>query len=289
MKPLFMLGLLATLLLGGCDNSFDPDAPGDHFFALYGVLDGRRATQQIRVKDLSTSLNVPDQIEAQLTLQELSSGVVVEGRDSLITLDDGERSHLFVVPMQVQPGHAYEVKVTRLGQPTAVSSARISVPSPWAVRIDTTLQQPPDSGHLLQRLVLLGGSLPLVGPVMIEYDVQHLGTGEQRQFSFPRNVLTSTEGLVLFIELTEQVEVIREALGIAPDDDQTLALEQVSLHYTRASTATSPVMEGVGAFGWIAPFESPWALDAETLALLGLMDAQHAGPGLSAQNPASVL
>ncbi|NNF58872.1 MAG: hypothetical protein HKN04_11605 [Rhodothermaceae bacterium] len=279
-RPLFMLGLLATLLMSGCDNAFDPDAPGDHYFALYGVLDGRRATQQIRVEDLAVSLNVPDQIDAQLTVRDLGSGEVSDGRDSLITLDDGERSHLFLVPFLVQPGGAYEVEVTRLGEPTSMSSARITVPSPWAVRVNTTFEQPPDSGQLLQRIVLLDGSLPLVGPVMIEYDVQHRGTGELHQFSFPRDVLTSTEGLVLSIELTEQVESIREALGVAPDDDQALALERVAIHYTRASTETSPVQQGVGAFGWITPFESPWVLDAETLALLGLVDAQGGGLGL---------
>lgn len=264
--------LLAVLLLaGGCDGAFDPQAADDRHFAVYGLLDARQSLQRFRVEDLAGPLDPPEVLPARVTLRDLETGASAEGRDSLVTLDDGSRGHVFVVPLPVMPGRRYEVEVVRSDDPAARTTARVALPAPFVAEPAPPIGEP----DLTQMVTIPAGTLPPSTPLAV-YDVRVVATGAARQVALPQAAFPGTDGLLALVQLSADVATLRDTLGLAPGD--TLALERIALRYVQADTEAAGVTNGLGQLGWVATFESPWRLDIATLDALGLLDAQGTGP-----------
>ena len=106
--------LLPVVLFGiGCDPSFDPLQENDrYFFSIYGYLDASADTQWVRIAPVRDSLNaIPEEIDATVTLEHLTSGEIAVMNDSLFEFFHGVRAHNFWTTMDLQPGETYRLGV----------------------------------------------------------------------------------------------------------------------------------------------------------------------------------
>lgn len=124
-SPLALL-LLAVLIVGsGCDNSIEPLSDRSTF-SIYGYLNLSEQRQFIRVRDVSEPLlgdSASQDIDAAVTLEELSTGTTWALRDSVIAFGD-LYTHNFWTDLTLQPDTEYRVTVTRSDGVTTQATTR---------------------------------------------------------------------------------------------------------------------------------------------------------------------
>jgi len=109
--------VLATMVSGGCDETFSPIAPSEVRLSVFGYLDASADTQWIRVMPIrALMLTSPDSFGATVTLEELGTGRIIALRDSVFRFSDFQNSdvgsegayvHNFWTAERVEPGEAY--------------------------------------------------------------------------------------------------------------------------------------------------------------------------------------
>lgn len=121
----------STLLLGACDDSFSPFAPGARPFTVYGYLDPGADTQWIRVELLRTTVATsPDPNGATVTLQDLATGrrIALRERVGQLSTMTGTSAyvHNYWTTERIAPGTTYRF----MARQTLADSATATVQTP---------------------------------------------------------------------------------------------------------------------------------------------------------------
>ena len=132
--PVSTLSLLLTLLIpAACEKPFEPIAPSDLSFSIYGHLDAAADTQWVRVMPVRPSAETrPGPIDAVVTLEEMETGARVTMSDSLVSYQSitgvGELyAHNFSTTMPIVPGRHY--RLTATGSNGRTASATTLIPT----------------------------------------------------------------------------------------------------------------------------------------------------------------
>lgn len=105
--------LLVAPFVTGCDPTFEPMEENDrHVFSLYGYLDASADTQWVRVTPVRESVAViPDEIDATVTVEHLSSGETALMHDSLRRFFHDVHAYNFWTTMELHPEATYRLKM----------------------------------------------------------------------------------------------------------------------------------------------------------------------------------
>lgn len=294
---LFVLTVVVTAPLGGCETTVDPILGTEKAFSLYGVLRPASDTQWVRVYPVKERLSPtpPESLEATVTSTDLNGGQTWTWSDSLIQEEDGRFAHVFWTPNRVEYDDAYRLEVAGdQGQ-----TARVEVPVPqWS---GLSLQEPEAE------------TSPVVVPVRVTEDVPRLINLEVEyyfQYDFPENVPDDEQpavrfaisyddsqqqvegGWVIPIDLTADYRTLRERLvnldlwnpelGIVMRN-MTLRVEVVNHAWNPPGGEFDPdvlvepgVMSNVeGGFGFLGAgyrLKKQWRPDDDVLRMAGWTD-----------------
>jgi hypothetical protein len=127
-------------VVAACDESFDPTAPSDFAFSVFGYLDASADTQWIRVMPIRPlKVTSRDALGATVTLEHLGTGRIIELRDSLFRFssssdpDIGAYVHNFWTAEAIEPGAAYRFSARREGKEPA--EAVVEIPRDYEVEV----------------------------------------------------------------------------------------------------------------------------------------------------------
>ena len=261
--------LLAALAASACDGAFDPVAPDGPAFALHGVLDGRRATQALRVQDLrGSTFDTPDQLAATVTSTELGSGRTSTWRDSLATIE-GVPAHVFVAPLAVRAGETHRVVVVR-SEDGARSSATVRIPEP------TATAGPPSPTASAAVRVALDGLEGRYGEAVVRYRVRRTDGSGETSFTAPATI-QRIDGAISFLAFLAPAEARAAQLlypGAPPGAPSDAVLLDARLETVVTNAEASAVENGVGTLGWTVSVSVPIPLSAEALAQVGFVDGR---------------
>ena len=126
---ILLFGIVAGLMLTGCEENVNPFRDEARYFTLFGALDMNSDSQFVRVTPIRQEVEFDESapIDAVVTTFDLTDGTVVEWTDSLFTFDDGSQGHVFFAPLRIQPEHTYRMEVER--SDGIIASAETTVPS----------------------------------------------------------------------------------------------------------------------------------------------------------------
>ena len=173
----FVLG--ATLLMAGCETSFEAFEAGDQPFSLYGYLDSAADTQFIRVSPLRDSLFTrATPLDATLTLEHLASGQTSVWRDSLFRFRGGGLAHNFWSTEDVEPGGTYRMTITR--PDGAASTALVQLPPDFPTPTISILPFAPD-------VYITTIGVERLAEIRMTYHLRDVQTG--RRTTLPRSFL----------------------------------------------------------------------------------------------------
>lgn len=130
-RPFLVLLLGLVLAVIGCDTAFDPYAATDRYYAAYGYLNPAADTQWVRVEPLQDSILVGTtrDIDARLTMENVSTGTTVNWRDSLVRVEGTPAwMHAFWTTAEIQPAHTYQIAIERQ-RDGARATAEATVPA----------------------------------------------------------------------------------------------------------------------------------------------------------------
>jgi hypothetical protein len=146
-----------ALVAAACDETFEPIAPTDLAFSVFGYLDASADTQWIRIMPIRPlKVTAPDTLDATVTLEHLASGRIVELRDSLFRFSsrgdpslgsEGVYLHNFWTREHVEPGATYRFSATRTGK--APAEAVVEIPPDYDVAVAINQRQGWDATDLL--------------------------------------------------------------------------------------------------------------------------------------------
>jgi hypothetical protein len=134
--------VLASTLLGSCDDTFEPFAPGAASYSTFGYLDASADTQWIRVRAARTGLLASTARSGlMVSLQDLSSGRIIELRDTALPFvnmlsSDPVYAHDFMTTERIEPGAAYRFRAS--GWDTVVAESEVRIPRDYNVQLWTT-------------------------------------------------------------------------------------------------------------------------------------------------------
>jgi len=136
LRPRRQTTLIAGLVLllacmTGCETGVDVLQPSDEFrFSLFGTLDVATDTQIVRVEPLgdTTRIGAPEEIDAQVFLENVDTGARVAMHDSFATVAGGVgQVHNFWTTHPIRPGTSYQILVEEDG--TTVTTATTTTPN----------------------------------------------------------------------------------------------------------------------------------------------------------------
>jgi hypothetical protein len=124
---------LCLVVVAACDDSFDPYAPSDLAFSVFGYIDASADTQWIRVMPIRPlKVTSQDALGATVTLENLGTGQIIELRDSLFEFSS-YYVHNFWTVEDIEPGAAYRFSATREGKEPA--EAVVEIPRDYGVEV----------------------------------------------------------------------------------------------------------------------------------------------------------
>jgi len=125
--------LCVAVVAAACDDSFDPYAPSDLAFSVYGYLDAAADTQWIRVMPIRPlKVTSQDPLGATVTLENIGTGQIIELRDSLFEFSS-YYVHNFWTLEDIEPGASYLFSATREGEEPA--EAVVEIPGDYEVEV----------------------------------------------------------------------------------------------------------------------------------------------------------
>jgi hypothetical protein len=132
-----------AVVAAACDESFEPFAPSEIAFSVFGYLDASADTQWIRVMPMRhLKVTSQDAIGATVTLENLGTGRIIELRDSLFRYSspsdpdlfaEGAYLHNFWSLEDIEPGAAYRFSARRDGKEPA--EAVVEIPGDYGVEV----------------------------------------------------------------------------------------------------------------------------------------------------------
>ena len=136
-------GLCLALVVAACDETFEPIAPTDLAFSVWGYLDASADTQWIRIMPIRPlKVTSPDTLDAVVTIEHIETGRIFELRDSLFHFTsrsdpalgaEGAYLHNFWTVEDVEPGATYRFSARRAGKDPA--EATVEVPPDYDVEV----------------------------------------------------------------------------------------------------------------------------------------------------------
>mgnify|MGYP000162049422 CR=1 FL=1 len=258
--------LLLAAALSACDDGFTPRADDGRAFALYGTLDGRATHQMIRVQDLAGSvLDTPDQLPVTVTSTELVSGQTTTWRDSVVTLPDGIRAHLFVADLAVAPGDIHRIEAVR-----DADGARSVVTATVSAPVVTSGASPPGSSNAAP-VVLYVADGRLEGP-RVRFVVRRSDADDNASF-VTQPTPQEGGGRTSFLSFLDSAELqaTRLLYGSTPGDPVFVGAQ---LEGVVVGTAPTPVIGGVGSIGWVYPISLPIPFPTLTVTRVGFVDGR---------------
>ncbi len=147
-RSLLVCCVMATVA-GACDQTFEPLAPSQAQWSVFGYLDASADTQWIRVMPIRpVKLTSPDASGATVTLEDLGTNQIIPLRDSLFTFTHyadstlgsaGAYVHDFWTTHEMEPGASYRLSVTHAGDEPAEAVVKI----PQDYEVEVWIAQPP--------------------------------------------------------------------------------------------------------------------------------------------------
>jgi len=135
--------VFASLVLGACDDSFSPIAPGEVHLSVFGYLDASADTQWVRVMPIRPSIPTsPDSLGAEVTLEPLGTGRIIRLRDSVFHFShyvdpelgsQGAYLHNFWTAERIEPGAEYRFSV--VGREEEPAEALVEIPAEYEVEV----------------------------------------------------------------------------------------------------------------------------------------------------------
>jgi hypothetical protein len=134
--------LCVAVVVAACDDSFDPIAPSELAFSVFGHLDASADTQWIRVMPIRPLRETSqDALGATVTLEHLGTGRIIELEDSLFRFSsadpdrgsEGVYVHNFWTLEDIEPGAAYRFSARREGKEPA--EAVVEIPRDYVVEV----------------------------------------------------------------------------------------------------------------------------------------------------------
>jgi hypothetical protein len=130
-------------VVAACDESFDPVAPGELAFSVFGYLDASADTQWVRVMPIRPlKVTSQDALGTTVTLEHLGTGRIFELRDSLFRFSsdpdpdigsEGAYVHNFWTVEDIEPGAAYRFSAWREGEEPV--EAVVEIPHDFEVEV----------------------------------------------------------------------------------------------------------------------------------------------------------
>jgi hypothetical protein len=127
-----------TAVAAACDESFEPTAPSDFAFSVFGYLDASADTQWIRVMPIRPLRTTsPGPLAATVTLEHLGTGRIIQLEDSVFefspTSEGAFYVHNFWTPEDIEPGATYRFSARREGKEPA--EAVVEIPRDYEVEV----------------------------------------------------------------------------------------------------------------------------------------------------------
>jgi len=135
--------LCVAPVVAACDQSFEPIAPSELAFSVFGYLDASADTQWVRVLPIRPlAVTSRDELGVTVTLEHLGTGRIVELRDSLFKFSlyadpdlgsEGAYAHNFWTLEKIEPGATYRFSARQEGQEPA--EAVVEIPLDYEVEV----------------------------------------------------------------------------------------------------------------------------------------------------------
>lgn len=259
--------LLLAVVVGGCDV-FAPRADDGRAFAIFGTLDGRSDRQELRVQDLAGStLDTPDRLPATVTSTDLSTGQTTVWRDSLVTLPDGVRAHVFVADLAVAVGETHRIEAVR-DDASARSSVTVSLRTP------TVTQGPSALPANSSATVRINGFTGRLTDPSFRYVVRRSDSSDLVSFLAPSGIPQQDQGTTFYVAFLFNAESQATNLLYGSDTESAPVFVDARLEAFAVSTARSPVENGVGEVGWAAPVSVSIPFQTDALTRVGFVDGR---------------
>jgi hypothetical protein len=159
-----------------CDETFDPIAPTDLAFSVFGYLDASADTQWIRIMPIRPlKVTSRDVLAAEVTLEHLETGRVIELRDSLFRFSstsdldlgsEGAYLHNFWTSEDIEPGAAYRFSARREGR----EPSEVVVEIPHDYEVEVAIRQVHSGGGTDELRITGVKHLPFLTAVTNFYD-----------------------------------------------------------------------------------------------------------------------
>mgnify|MGYP000265213502 CR=1 FL=1 len=116
-----------AVLFTGCDPAFNPIQHNDRYFSVFGYLNASADTQFVRIEKLrdGRATDSPLELDAEVTLSNISTGQTVAMQDSIFEYYQQGRAHNFYTTMDIHPNQKYRLEIN--GKEGA-SSVEVEVP-----------------------------------------------------------------------------------------------------------------------------------------------------------------
>ena len=126
-RLVFILLIMVGIVVHGCDPAFDPIKKNDRHYSIFGFLNASADTQFVRIEKLRDGMatDVTNELDAEVTLTNMSNGRSQTLRDSVFNYYLEGRAHNFYTTMDVNASQEYRLEIAgREGS----SSAEVQVP-----------------------------------------------------------------------------------------------------------------------------------------------------------------
>lgn len=266
------------ILFIGCENSIEPLAEdADSFVFLNGFLDSAADSQFVRLSGLRPSiLGEPrDLSDATVTTIDLTNGMTVPWRDSLVVLDDGTDGHVYIGLFRPEEGHAYEFNVKPPDREAA--TATTTIPE----KPDIQVAEPSGDLVVFTQDVTIVGVFGAPAQLGVRYDVVIPETGEVRTFTidYGDNGRVAGQGWLFEVFLFRDQQIISFQLGREPGAPK-LGLANVAAQIVLNSREWDDQFDPInlslanGFFGSVGRFDLDWRLDPDAVIKIGFADEQ---------------
>jgi len=276
-----IVALLVTMLIAGCDNTIEPFAESNRYFAIFGYLDADRDSHFVRIEPTRSNPElgrVSFDVESVWTT-DLDTGERVFWSDSLIDLANGTTGLLYFGQFKPVRGHSYRLEVTRTdGLITSAETTVPSVPSLSVRRPDRRF------GGALEQGLLFDGVVRQPEQVIVNYAVTFGTLADPLEVKLPYNVFGAPEGSGwrIIVRLTRDKSTVFERLSVTVNDNVALHTLSIDLRLLssdwplqNAGIDETNVRNGYGFFGSAATHHATWILESSFVSELGMIDKQE--------------
>ena len=186
--------MLATLLFSACETYVDPVIDTDIPYTMYGFFNPTSDTQAVRIYPVDGILERGDAspLDAVVTAINLSNGLQVAWRDSVVTYRDGEIGHVYWGRMSVAYEGRYRLEVRR--SDGVVTAVEADVPP--------LTEGQPDDGNLSRPTLPINVLWP-DAPNLIDISVVYETSNGNYEVLYGQEQIETSEGRVVVVNFRQ--------------------------------------------------------------------------------------